>query len=185
MSSKTSGAWALIVVAHCLIAWTFVASTRFAGATAPIVVPLQATILITNNPDRANGKPIPLVTSPVVLEDFSEHLSLILPPPPIVFALGNDGAVRTAPQLLDGAQPPIEPYAHRAGLLKGESAFVVLRVQVLAAGSVGQVEIDVSSGSRQVDEAATDYVRTTRWIAGRLGASEEVSWIRMGLRLAA
>jgi TonB family protein len=60
---------------------------------------------------------------------------------------------------------------------------VVLRIEVLTSGSVGRVEVDVSGGSDPVDAAAIDYVRSLKWIGGRIDGQPENIWIRWGVRL--
>jgi len=174
-----------VILLHGLGAWALVAATHSASATTPVYVHLSAQILETNNPSMVGGSPTPRVTERVLIEDFSQHLTLLPTAPAIVLAGTNESATRSAPRPLDGAQPPIRPYAQRAGLLDGESAYVVLRILVLAAGTVGDVAVDVSSGSRQVDQSAMDYARVMRWIPGRTGDAEEPTWVRMGIRLAA
>jgi TonB family protein len=94
----------------------------------------------------------------VVLEDPTEKTMTVPAPPVVRFAEINAAAVIVAPQLLDTDPPDMAPFARQAGLRPGESAVVVLRVEVLPDGHVGQVEVDVSSGSRQMDEAAMAYV---------------------------
>jgi TonB family protein len=70
-----------------------------------------------------------------------------------------------------------------AGLLAGEQATVVLRVEILPSGEVGQVVTELSSGSRAVDAAVEEYVRTLNWVAGRADGRPEAQWIRWGIQL--
>ena len=110
--------------------------------------------------------------------------ALSLPPPPILgYAASNPNALSAAPQLLDGEQPDMASFAQLAGLLPGESAVVVLRIEVRADGHAAQVEIDVSSGSQQVDEAAISYVRALVWVPGRTNGAVSTAWVRRGVRL--
>jgi protein TonB len=69
--------------------------------------------------------------------------------------------------------------------MPGEGATVVLRIEVLPNGEPGRIEIDASSGSSQVDEAAMDYARAHRWYAGRDGQTPQAMWVRWGVRLQA
>lgn len=62
---------------------------------------------------------------------------------------------------------------------------MVLRIEILPTGEPGRIDVDVSSGSRQVDQAAIDYARLHRWYAGRNGDSPQTMWIRWGVRLQA
>jgi TonB family protein len=154
-------------------------------SATPFVQILYAHIIETNNPGLANGKPAPRVPAPVVLEDLTKHLTLLPGLPSIELAVTNESAVQVAPRLLDGAQPPVTDFARRGGLRPGESAFVVLRLQIVPGGQVADVAVDVSSGSRQVDEAARAYGMATRWLAGRDGSLEVPKWVRLGLQLRA
>jgi TonB family protein len=60
---------------------------------------------------------------------------------------------------------------------------VVLRVEVLESGDPGRIQVDVSSGSQQIDQAAMDYARIQHWYAGRLNGVPHAIWIRWGVRL--
>jgi hypothetical protein len=74
-------------------------------------------------------------------------------------------------------------FARSSGLPQGSGATVVLRVEVLGTGAVGQVEVDVSGGSRRIDQAAIAYVRILNWVGGRVEDKPETLWIRWGVRL--
>lgn len=74
-------------------------------------------------------------------------------------------------------------FAQQAGLAPGAEVTVVLRVEVRGDGSVGQVQVDVTGGSPQVDDAAIAYVRSLQWIGGRTGDQPDTIWIRWGVSL--
>jgi TonB family protein len=97
----------------------------------------------------------------------------------------NRGAGVTAPTLKISNASDMAPYVRQAALLHGEGATVVLRIEVLPTGIPGRIEIDVSSQSRQIDQAATAYARTRRWYAGRASGTPQVMWIRWAVRLQA
>lgn len=97
----------------------------------------------------------------------------------------NNAAASAAPSLQEGTRNTTEPFIKQAALLPGEGATVVLRIEVLKSGEPGQIEIDASSGSRQVDQAAVDYARTRHWYAGRVNGEPHSMWIRWGVRLQA
>jgi len=61
----------------------------------------------------------------------------------------------------------------------------VLRIEVLDTGEPGRIEVDASSGSAQVDQAAINYARTLHWYAGRMDGTPHAMWIRWGVRLQA
>ncbi len=143
------------------------------------------TLIQSNNPTRVTAEQPPSVHEVLVLQDSTEPVTSLPAPPVINYAEPNAQAVSVAPQLLDTAPPDTEPFAKLAGLLPGESAVVVLRVEVLSDGRVGQVQVDVSSGKSEVDEAAIDYARELAWIPGRLHGMEQSTWVRQSVRLAA
>ena len=97
----------------------------------------------------------------------------------------NDSATVVAPTLQGDGHSGIQPYLQRAGLRRGEGATVVLCIEVLESGDPGRIEIDVSSGSRQVDLAAVDYARIQHWYAARANGTPHSMWIRWGIRLQA
>jgi protein TonB len=97
----------------------------------------------------------------------------------------NAGATVAAPSLRPDNAVSMAPFIAEAALLPGEGATVVLKIEILATGEPGRIEIDGSSGSRQVDQAAIDYARLHRWYAGRTGDRPQTMWIRWGVRLQA
>ncbi len=97
----------------------------------------------------------------------------------------NNGARAAAPTLRDPNSTDMAPYIKEAALLPGEGATVVLRVEVLETGKPGRIEVDASSGSRRIDQAAINYARTQRWYAGRANGIPHAMWIRWGVRLQA
>jgi TonB family protein len=97
----------------------------------------------------------------------------------------NNGAGMAAPTLRSSETPDMEPYVRRAALLPGEGATVVLRIEILATGSPGRIQIEVSSNSRQIDQAAIDCARAQHWYAGRANGAPQVMWIRWAVRLQA
>jgi TonB family protein len=97
----------------------------------------------------------------------------------------NDLAPMVAPTLQGDGHSGIRPFLQQAGLLPGEGATVVLRVEVLESGAPGRIEIDASSGSRQADQAAVSFARIQHWYAGRVNGAPRRMWIRWGVRLQA
>ncbi len=59
-------------------------------------------------------------------------------------------------------------FALRAGLMTGESVTIVLRVDVLPDGSIGDVSVQSSSGNPAADLEALALARARRWIPGTL-----------------
>ena len=177
------GVWVAVGAAHLLVAWAIVSSTTV-SRPSPVLESLTTTLIMTNNSARVSDTPPPLVQHVVVLQDVAMPAMSLPVPPMREFAESNVAAVSVAPQMLDREPPDMAPFARQAGLLPGESAVVVLRVEVVPGGRVGQVEIDVSSGSRQIDAAAMAYAKQRVWLAGRSHGIEESTWVRYGVRLA-
>jgi TonB family protein len=113
-------------------------------------------------------------------------LTLLVDMPRIDFEVSRNAAATVAAPSLD-PEPSVDlyPYVVEAALLPGEGATVVLRIEVLEDGSAGQIAIDVSSGSNQVDLAAIDYARAHRWAAAMIAGAPHSMWIRWGVRLQA
>ena len=126
---------------------------------------------------------------PPKLEIISDHAiqALQLELPIIQFETSrNEGARMSAPVPDDTHRvPDLAPFIKRAALLPGEGATTILRIEVLDTGVAGRIEIDTSSGSAQVDQAAVDYARTLHWYAGRANGVPHSMWIRWGIRLQA
>jgi TonB family protein len=72
----------------------------------------------------------------------------------------------SAPELARVQLADAEVYAQRAGLPPGHPATVLLVIEVLADGSVGDVSVSRGSGSPAADSAATEYARLLRWTPG-------------------
>ena len=174
----------IVGAVHGLAIWALVSATTFRSSAAELRS-LPAVLILTNNIARVSAEPQPLKLDVLVLQDSAEKVMSLPIAPDVRFAESNAEAVIVAPQLLDTDPPATAPFAQQAGLRPGESAVVVLRVEVLSDGHVGQVEVDVSSGSRQVDEAAVAYAQTLAWVPGRLHGIEMSTWVRQGVRLAA
>lgn len=173
-----------VLAAH-LLALIVLGSRRVAIPAAPVPRLLTATLIFTNNSARRSLTAPALVAQVQVLQHSLEIVASLAVPAVVVYAEPNSSAVRVAPQLLDDVPPDMAIFARQAGLLPGESAVVVLRVEVMPNGQAGDVQVDVSSGSRQVDEAASAYARAQKWVPGRWHGLEERVWVRYGVRLAA
>ncbi len=86
---------------------------------------------------------------------------------------------------IDPATPDVAAYPRQAGLLEGERAVVILRIQVQPDGRAGPVLVDASIGSAQVDEAAAAYARQLAWVPGRWHDIAEAIWVRYSVHLVA
>ena len=100
---------------------------------------------------------------------------------PVVVVAG----VGTMPPHADDAVPDAAPYARDAGLKPGEGATVVLRLEILGSGELDRVDIDVSGGRAEIDQAAIAYARAIQWNGGMIDGRPVTIWIRWGIRLQA
>jgi hypothetical protein len=145
-----------------------------------VTVFLQPTI--RDDGGSPSGPDLPLLTIPLISLENSLNLS--------VLAIGyetsrNTGATIAAPSLMPNSSVSMATFVAQAALQPGEGATVVLRIQVLASGEPGDIEIDGSSGNHLIDLVAVEYARTQRWYSGRVGNYPETMWIRWGVRLQA
>ena len=136
---------------------------------------------------RDAGEPSvdPDLSVPFRLVDLSVPTVHIEQPAIDAYTLRNEAARVAAPTLQPDARTQIASYVQQAALLPGEGATVVLRIEVLESGDPGRIEVDATSGSAQVDQAAVDYARTLHWYAGRMNGVPHATWIRWGVRLQA
>jgi hypothetical protein len=114
--------------------------------------------------------------SPMV---YAEEIPAIVHPTLAVMGIG------TMPPRPEIGDIDPAPFARHAGLRPGEGATVVLRVEVLDSGAVGRVEVDVSGGSAEIDQAAAAYARSVPWIGGMIDGRSATLWVRWGVRLQA
>jgi TonB family protein len=173
-----------VAVLHALGVWAFIHATpfssRIADAGALITVFIQPTI---SKGARSETTPDMSRLSYRIATPVSVlHMDV----PEIEFEVTrNAGATSAAPSL--DAEPRVDmgPFVRSAALLPGEGATVVLRIEVLKDGSPGQISVDVSSGSKQVDNAAVAYARERRWEPAMVAGIARSMWVRWGVRLQA
>jgi len=72
--------------------------------------------------------------------------------------------------------PPRYPLAARRN---GDEGTVMLRVLVTVDGAAARVELDRSSGSASLDNAALDAVRNWRFVPARRGSQNVEDWVRV------
>jgi protein TonB len=63
----------------------------------------------------------------------------------------------------------------------GTEGTVTLRVWVAADGTAGRVELDRSSGSRSLDDAATSTVKTWRFVPAHRNGEPVEAWVTVPL----
>ena len=72
-----------------------------------------------------------------------------------------------------------KPYYPRIARRRGYQGTVVLRVEVLANGRVGRVELEKSSGYSSLDNSALKSVKDWRFIPGRRGNTLITMWVNV------
>jgi len=121
---------------------------------------------------------------PMIVEDLSVDPPVL--EPSARFASADNPATRsgtTTPPRPVEPVPDSRAFAIPAGLSPGSSVTVVLRIEVLGNGTIGQVQVEVSGGAHSVDEAAIAYVHALKWIGGSINDRPETIWIRWGVTL--
>jgi TonB family protein len=85
-----------------------------------------------------------------------------------------------APPRLDSSEslPNIHDYASRASIVTGTKARVILRIEVLVDGTVGNVSVETTSGIPQADAAAVEYARALKWKPGLAAGRAQTMTIR-------
>jgi TonB family protein len=89
----------------------------------------------------------------------------------------------SAPQLSTVQLVDSEDYASRVGVQPGHSATVLLAIEVLRDGSVGEVSLIRGSGSPAADSAAIEYAHLLRWTPGTVDHQAQVMRITFPVTL--
>ena len=146
-------------------------------------------------PPRARRKPLHLADTGVPLEKPLSVTQLPSPmphAPPPHDAGPPDGLIRATltPGARSGAgdrgasprgdnPKPAYPFVARR---RGQEGQVVLKVEVLPDGTAGRVEIDRSSGSRSLDDAARHAVARWRFLPARRGNKAVTALVTVPIR---
>lgn len=137
-----------------------------------------------------NVKPVVLVSRepidvPPSIRAPKSALALNVPVPtslrPIVVSVGIGTMV---PRI---ANPDADSsiFALAAGLTSGQAAMVVLRLEVLASGDLGQIIVEQSGGTPAIDVQAVAYARSLIWTGGMIDGRPATIWIRRAVTLRA
>jgi TonB family protein len=175
------GLGALILFVHVEFAWLVaqqgVALTRLTQSVVPLTIFPIAPL------PRARVSTDMTIETPPPLDINIEQLTLgNLDVPETAKSIAHSSGSTIAPRPADPLRDS-KSFAQQARLKPGVGVTVVLRVEVLTSGSVGRVEVDVSGGSDPIDAAAIAYVRSLKWIGGRIDDQPETIWIRWGVQL--
>jgi TonB family protein len=179
-SNHRVGPFVGIVAAHASVVWAVIAapgeSVRAPKTESFVAVLVRPRVIVSQDPialppsvrvpkdaPLAYGAPIPEINRPTIT----------------VIGVGT-----RAPHPAD-ASVDATPFVRQAGLRPGEGATVVVRLEVLETGDVGQVEIDVSGGTPEIDRAAIAYAKSWPWTGGLIDGKPATIWVRWGVRLQA
>jgi TonB family protein len=171
---------ALVGLAHLVAIWALQSSTRFSQRPRQSLVVMEIHLLPRI---RTLDDPV-IVTAPELIHVALEKpmidlIPIVDVPRPLTQSMG----VGTVPPTAESAGVSKAAYVAAAGLVPGDGATVVLRIEVLDSGEVGRVEVDVSSRDPRIDEAAMAYVRAWHWRSGTRNGEPQSMWIRLGVRL--
>ena len=82
------------------------------------------------------------------------------------------------PRYGENPKPPYPPEARR----KGYHGEVLLKVEVLSSGQVGEIEVKKSSGHDVLDRSALNTVRKWKFIPARKGETPVSLWVNIPIR---
>lgn len=100
------------------------------------------------------------------------------------FRTDPEAGVRLSPPQVDISLPvDPAPYAQSAGLHAGQSAAVLLVIDVLSDGTTGDVSVKITGGTAVIDAAAIAYARALRWIPAVLDGKSVKSRTLFGVNL--
>jgi protein TonB len=120
-----------------------------------------------------------------VIEPEPEAIELPAPPPPRAAEPIEAPTVRESGALTQATpdylrNPP--PRYPRIARERGWRGTTLLRVEVLANGSAGYIEIAKSSGYRVLDEVSVEAVRDWKFLPATLGGRPVSSWVEVPIR---
>jgi TonB family protein len=168
----------LAVLIHAVVIVGLVVSVSAPAALSSMV---SSVVLLTSASPPLQAPNL----APTVTDD---EPVIKLPAPELVIDdddAATSGALYSAPVLVTSVTEEVQSQlAQRAGLSTGQSATVVLRIQVLAHGRAGDVAVERTGGSEAIDAAAIEYVRQLTWMAGRRGGEPVAMTIRLAVNLA-
>jgi TonB family protein len=172
-------AWTAVFAGHLLVIWFVGHETEGRVPPRPRIEPM---VMISMAPvirgPVTTGFPVQFLPAGPIASDLPILGDMV---EPTVFPQSSGRT--TPPRPSDAQSISTSEFAGISGLLKGSGATVVLRVEVHGNGVVGRVEVDVSGGSRKVDQAAIAFVRGLKWVGGCVDDKPETLWIRWGVRL--
>jgi hypothetical protein len=79
--------------------------------------------------------------------------------------------------------PDSKPFPTRAGLVTGQGATAVLRVDVLDDNELSRIVVEASGGSAAIDAAAIAYAQSMPWIGAVIDVKSVIMWVRYAVHL--
>ncbi|MBK6598190.1 MAG: energy transducer TonB [Proteobacteria bacterium] len=163
-----------------------------AGISVPAFESQRKSLVVINLPSVVSAPNPVRINAPINLHAVAIELSLPIVDYPEDAPLVESavGTVRRRQVLIPFRAPRPDPsmpidlatFAARTGLPKGQSAAVILAVDVLADGATGDVTIETSSGNVAIDQLAIDYARALRWLAGIIEDQNRTVRVRLPVR---
>ncbi|MEP7246848.1 MAG: TonB family protein [Gammaproteobacteria bacterium] len=152
-----------VLVAHacaigiCLITGDF-------DSNRPVEAPARTAVLvqITGQAESQDTAPLPDVALVSVMLRERNLVSLRfedLDAGDVAGVIGKS----SVPRLSRMQSVDVADFARRAGVRPGDPMTVVLTIEVLQNGSVGEVQLVRSCGTLSADSAAVDYARSLQW----------------------
>jgi TonB family protein len=149
----------------------------------PVSSPLVLIALDETSPDAATNPEIP---PPVFASQTVDIPDPIIPTSDD--AATHPGWFRGLPFTAPRPDPsfPVSPseFAKKAGLRTGQSASIILTLEIGTDGRLKSVAMERSSGDAATDAAAVDYVRALHWIPGTKDGSPATVRLRFPVFLA-
>jgi protein TonB len=134
--------------------------------------PMLQRVSVSSNSDTTTAYESQDLTlrNPSSMEGFQRSAKLSSPP-------GGE-IIFIQPSYGENPKPPYPPEARRRGY-HGE---VLLKVEVLSNGRVGEIEVKKSSGHDVLDRSALNTVRKWKFIPARKGETPVSLWVNIPIR---
>lgn len=147
---------------------------------AYVVVLLKPQLVLETAPHEV-ARIAPIKFSAAAILDMNIAPPEMVQPLKLTTGIGTLAAGPGAPDLL----PESRPFAVKAGLLEGQGATVVLRVEVIDDNEAGRIVVEVSGGSPEIDAAAIAYARAMPWIGAVVDGKPVPMEVRYAVHLQA
>jgi TonB family protein len=155
-----------VLVLHLLVLIAFnPLSVRTQIQPGDSSTPMVMTLISHAPAHAAQTVPLPKLSLPAPKFDLNTLTAIAFQDPDWDVVPGVIGA-SSAPQLAPDQWADPKLYAQRAGLSAGQSATVLLSLEIRTDGTVGQFSVLVSCGDSMIDQQAIRYALSLQWIPG-------------------